>query len=580
LSHQKTFEARPIDFFGGLKTLHQTVETNIMNCLIHAQSATTEIITTNGLRTTMKRVLHQTVARARQAHYCQRMIASSDGIGSNTMVQSQQFGTDGKARYSTKMKVYHGRCAVSLLPRPADRQYQGQRLQQFSHQSYSSSVHASPSAITSSASDHSDNNNNTLSNIAKGEEWYQKAVEAMEQALEAEKERENKKSQQVQRAVQKAKDAERDASTQGVMVVKTIAKQARKEKRQTEEDDPVAIGKRRAVEYLERASYEFNHPIALVELGTMTLENANKTNITDDKRKELLLKAMELFRRAGHVGNSRVGWFNLGQLLWSGYPAATTTTSHGEGEPTTEIMLLEPNIDEALEAFTKAIELGDPDAMYLVGVSRMSYASDSSDGVGGGDARLRDRDPNIVATMHSSGFTLIEQAANLGHGGALYYLALLVLDEGSLYHHSSEANASTPSSREAAFVQRLDQAVEAGNADALFTRGHSYYHGSDGYPQSFQQALADFLQAAEVGNHADAAVSAGAMLHNGVGNIIPRDQPRAFQLYQQAGEWGSREGWQNVVACYVAGEGVPQSLETANYIAKTMLQKAILPEDS
>jgi TPR repeat protein len=522
----------------------------------------------------MKRVLqHQTVARARQAQYCRMMIAGSDGTGSNTMIQAQKFGSDGKARYSTKMKVYNGRSAVLVLSLPADRQFQGQRLQQFSQQSYSSSVHISRPATASSTPDHSDNNNNTLSNKAKGEEWYQKAVQAMEQALEAEKERENKKSQQVQRAVQKAKDSERDAATQGVVVVKTIAKQVRKEKKQTVDNDPVAIGKRRAVEYLERASYEFNHPIALVELGTMTLENANKTNITDDEeRKELVLKAMELFRRAGQLGDSRVGWFNLGQLLWSGYPA---TTSHEEGELTTEKILLEPNIDEALEAFTKAIELGDPDAMYLVGVSRMSYASDSSDSVGSGDARLKDGDPSIVATMHSSGLTLIEQAANLGHGGALYYLALLALDEGSLYNDSSEA-----SSRQAAFVQHLDQAVEAGNADALFTRGHSYYHGSDGYPQSFQQALADFLQAAEVGNHADAAVSAGAMLHNGVGSVIPRDQPRAFQLYQQAGEWGSREGWQNVVACYVAGEGVPRSLETANYIAKTMLQKAILPEDS
>ena len=87
--------------------------------------------------------------------------------------------------------------------------------------------------------------------------------------------------------------------------------------------------------------------------------------------------------------------------------------------------------------------------------------------------------------------------------------------------------------------------------------------------------MRDFLRAAEEGRHADAAVSAGAMLHTGIDGIIRKDQEKAFELYQNAGEWGSKEGWQNVVACYIAGEGVPQSLETAEYIAETMLKKKL-----
>jgi TPR repeat protein len=63
---------------------------------------------------------------------------------------------------------------------------------------------------------------------------------------------------------------------------------------------------------------------------------------------------------------------------------------------------------------------------------------------------------------------------------------------------------------------------------------------------------------------------AGAMLHTGIG--VSRDQERAFELYQLGGELGSIEGWKNVVACYTTGEGVPQSLETARYIADTMLK--------
>ena len=61
------------------------------------------------------------------------------------------------------------------------------------------------------------------------------------------------------------------------------------------------------------------------------------------------------------------------------------------------------------------------------------------------------------------------------------------------------------------------------------------------------------------------------MLHAGIG--VPKDQERAFELYQTAGELGSIEGWKNVVACYLTGEGVPQSLETARYISETMLKE-------
>ena len=68
----------------------------------------------------------------------------------------------------------------------------------------------------------------------------------------------------------------------------------------------------------------------------------------------------------------------------------------------------------------------------------------------------------------------------------------------------------------------------------------------------------------------DAAVSAGAILHSGLG--VPKDQKSAFELYQMAGELGSKEGWQNVVACYTTGEGVAQSTQMAEYITETMLK--------
>ena len=78
-------------------------------------------------------------------------------------------------------------------------------------------------------------------------------------------------------------------------------------------------------------------------------------------------------------------------------------------------------------------------------------------------------------------------------------------------------------------------------------------------------ALNSFLTAAENG-HVDAMVSAGAMLHQ------CDDQLRAFELYQQAGELGSIEGWRNVVSCYATGSGVKKDLAMAEHIANTMLK--------
>lgn len=77
----------------------------------------------------------------------------------------------------------------------------------------------------------------------------------------------------------------------------------------------------------------------------------------------------------------------------------------------------------------------------------------------------------------------------------------------------------------------------------------------------------------DAGN-SDGYVSAGAMYHvGGHDGLIEKDQQKAFDMYQRAAEMGNIEGWRNLVSCYARGEGVPQCLSTAQYIAKTMLNK-------
>ena len=372
----------------------------------------------------------------------------------------------------------------------------------------------------------------------RGEEIYQQALQAWKQVSMLEQELEEKRNRQQYEAFQRQEQAQAEALANnqnddddetsnviganqqnggtmarkkgGVAVVKTIAKQSRKKDDLEVQQEAL---RQRAQSLLEEAALQHGHPSALVHMGSTAwfeLEDVEQ--------------AKEYYRRAGEQG-SREGWYNLGNVLW-----------HDDEHPRAK--------DHAMEAFHKAIQLGDSDAMYFVGVDYLSKEDET--------------DKN----RYRQGLSWIESSAEQGHVGALYYLAVFYLQGNTLLGIEPCSTLD--------FRARLDKACSAGSSDALFLRGHAHYHGDHDVDQDYELALEDFLAAAAAG-HADAAVSAGAMLHQGVGSVIPRDQERAFQLYQEAGELGSIEGWRNVVACYALGEGVPKSEEIAKYIAKTML---------
>lgn len=396
-------------------------------------------------------------------------------------------------------------------------------------------------------------------------------MQLLQRVQEIEREREEERSQRMYDAWQKSQQKEQDRKTQGVKVIKTLVKETQKDHKNKGKNGVQDEGgnnnnhHRQAMELLRHAARIHQHPEAAVQLGNMLLNEAtvilsNKkkknmddtTEFDDDEyaiiEKQLVEEAIDMFKLAGE-GGSRVGWYNLGQLLWTGFPPAeedddadiSIDENDGDDDDSQHNKIVPADMYEAMEAFIRAIDLGDGDAMYLVGVHRITQ---------GGKENFH------------SGSKLIERAANAGHGGALYYLALL--------HLNGEPHLGLEPCTLDEFMMRLDRAIEAGNTDARFTRGHSYYHGSEGYPQDFKRALDDFLQAADEG-HADSAVSAGAMLHHGVGVLA--DQRRAFELYQLAGELGSEEGWVNVIDCWRQGLGVPKSEDTARHIEETMLKK-------
>jgi TPR repeat protein len=372
-------------------------------------------------------------------------------------------------------------------------------------------------AYSSSSSSAGDSDTTTT-----GDELYQQAMLAFEKAKTFQQEIEDKRNRQQYEAWQKSNEVNSPSSKKGstirggVAVVRTIVKQTKKKNTKTDTEKEQGL-LQTAQSLLEEAALKYGHPTALVRLGNAALEEEENGEA----------KAMDYYQRA----NSPEGWFNLGHLLWN--------AENGEG-----------NYTASMEAFQKAIKLGDADAMYFVGVQYLSQEDDDA--------------PTALQQTHQDGLNLIQKAADQGHGGALHYVALFYLQGSTVL--SIDPGTSTSDE----FIKLLDAAAEAGDEEALFLRGHGYYHGEDGRPQDYIKALENFLRAADAG-HADAAISAGAMMHQGIGGNVRKDQQRAFELYQLAGELGSKEGWRNVVACYALGEGVPKSKETAEYIAKTML---------
>ena len=411
------------------------------------------------------------------------------------------------------------------------------------------------------SSDSTKNNNNNNDDNT-GESYYQQALETSQKIEDLREEREKQKSKEMYQAWQKA-DAKQKLhqnnpkaeSLKGVAVVKTIVKQTRKERKTTLQE--IEELKEQAQTLLETAALTHQHPQALILLGNDALKQANGMFDKDyqdmDACREYLEKALDYYRQA----ESAEGWFNVGQLLWTGYPAMEDNENDMD-DANTSTVLLKADKQQSMDAFRKAIALGDPDAMYFVGVHLLS-AEDEFNHCN--DDNNNTPPPETLQKLQE-GLELVQSSAKLGHGPARYYLALMHLN-------GNTALGIQPCSSEE-FVKLLNDATDAGDADALFLRGHAYYEGDHGYSQNYKLALADFVAAAEAGN-AEAAVSAGAVLHSGRPGVPP-NQKHAFEFYQLAGEMGSLEGWKNVAACYATGEGVPQSEATAKYIIKTMLK--------
>jgi TPR repeat protein len=415
-----------------------------------------------------------------------------------------------------------------------------------------------------------------VANFATGEQCYSQAKEYIlrhDKALEM-KEKANQ-------------DQQYNNSKSGLQVVKRIVKQSRKERKESMKvqidftkgnangdgaassspNDPdaaaaanstndIANGKgndlEKARDFMQLAAFVHGFNDAIVSLANNALSTSNfdakkeykyvistaeplivdMDEIYECGQQSGAHVAMKLYKLAGERG-SKEGWFNLGHLLWNGHDLGNEQS-------------IEPDQSLAIECFEQAVVLGDDDARYFLAVCYLAQEGEDDES----------------ESVRSNGFKLVQDAADNGHIGALYYLALL-------YRNGDVGLEIEPSLD--SFSEYLDEAADDGHDEALFLRAHCLFHGEDGHEVNMRRALEDFLAAGEAGN-SDGLVSAGALYHRG-GYDIKKDQRKAFELYQQAGEMGNLEGWRNVVACYALGEGVPQCEKTASYIQKTILDK-------
>lgn len=425
-----------------------------------------------------------------------------------------------------------------------------------------SKFHNSASHFYQSDTKVEDQGSSDFSSISKGEYYYKQAKYYLEQY---------DRYLQIQEEENRKQQYGGETKKSGIAVIKTIARQTRSQSKQqnaishqdkkydatTQQSMDVGNNMKttdfikEAHKCMQVAAFVYGHNDAIVSLANEALSKSQVDADTEYKyilEQETIINmndikacgersgahlAMKLYEYAGERG-SKEAWFNLGHLLWTGHDG-------------NECDKISPDPDMAIDAFQKAIDLGDDDARYFLAVHYLGQESEAT---------------NDQTEVRRHGLKLVQEAADNGHVGALYYLALM-------YRNGDEELEINPCF--ILFREYLDEAADNGDSDALFLRAHCLFHGADGYDMDKSKSLEGFIASGEAGN-ADGFVSAGAIYHHGC-EQVKKDQRKAFQLYQQAGEMGSIEGWKNVVACYLLGEGVPKCEKTAQYIQKTILQQ-------
>jgi len=429
-----------------------------------------------------------------------------------------------------------------------------------------------------------------------GEECYNLSLEYYKKHKEQQNQLEDKKSIDQFEAMIKmtSKNTNNDNQSKNInrqaniAVVQTIAKQTREinldqkngQENKAKKDDHLNYVNK-ANQYMQYAAFVHGYPKALIQIANELLETTSlnrqstmfqyiNSSMETTVDVESLLQdrltnteiAKKLYRFAIDHGDNSVALYNLAHILWS----------EANDADEDEFIVRSKKLESFQLFYQAAIDRNDMDALYFLGVQYMTLLGTITDDIEKSSQNedllleiLKQTKLISITKLRQRGYEMILQSSKLDHAGASYYLSLL-------YRNGDIDLEIEPSMTK--FRHYLNLACDGDNvdADAIYLRAHCIYHNEDGYGNDtsnrFKHAYNQFIRAGEEGNP-DGYISAGAMLHNG--HQIPKDQRKAFELYQHAAEMGSKEGWRNVVACYALGQGVPKCEETAKHITETML---------
>lgn len=148
----------------------------------------------------------------------------------------------------------------------------------------------------------------------------------------------------------------------------------------------------------------------------------------------------------------------------------------------------------------------------------------------------------------------VKRAVEFGHHGAMTYAFKFLLEDGN-----AKVVGLSEETGENLALEYLERAVKEREPEALHIKADMLL-GIDN-----PKALQLYIDAGEEGR-ADAWISAGSMYYQGLGT--PKDYISAYRAYEQAAMLGSLEAWKNLAHLYYSGQGVSQCTETADRIVK------------
>lgn len=128
---------------------------------------------------------------------------------------------------------------------------------------------------------------------------------------------------------------------------------------------------------------------------------------------------------------------------------------------------------------------------------------------------------------------------------------------------SSQNAAKKLSKPLAQAVMLLEESVEQGNPDAMYTLAEMNFYGNYSHPRNYPQALKRYKELADLNGNSSAQHMIGFMYATGIGGATRQDQAKALLYHTFAAEAGNLKSQMTVAFRHHTGIGTPRNCEEA-----------------